>query len=127
MKNYKFVNQPLQASTCRPSTVSIKGMANENWQDYGNNRRPVLTNKRLRQKGQGLIEYIILVAIIAVASIGIVRALGQVTSTQLANITLSLQGKAARKIDTGRVQESLYSKKDLSDFTRNSSRSANGN
>ncbi len=79
------------------------------------------------QKGQGLIEYIILVAIIAVASIGIVRALGQVTSAQLANITLSLQGKAGRKVDTGQVHESLYSKKDLSDFTRNSSQSANGN
>lgn len=83
-------------------------------------------NNLKQQRGQGLIEYIILVAIIAVASIGIVRTLGQVTSSQLANITLSLQGKAGRKVDTGRVHDSLYSKKDLSDFTRNSSQSANG-
>ncbi len=89
-------------------------------------KRPPL-QKKLNQKGQGLIEYIILVAIIAVASIGVVRALGQVTSTQLANITLSLQGKASRKVNSNSVHESLYSKKDLSDFTRNSSQSANGN
>lgn len=82
-------------------------------------------SNKSRQKGQGLVEYIILVAIIAVGSIGVVRVLGQVTSSQLANITLSLQGKGGRKIDTGRVHDSLYSKKDLSDFTRNTSKGAN--
>lgn len=82
------------------------------------------SNKKT-QKGQGLIEYIILVAIIAVASIGIVRTLGHVATTQLANITLALQGKAGRKLQPTSVHESLYSKKDLSDFTRNASTSAN--
>lgn len=80
---------------------------------------------RKNQKGQGLIEYIILVAIIAVASIGVVRALGQVTSMQLANITLALQGKGSRKIDQNTIHEGLYSKKDLSSFTRNSSQQNN--
>ena len=78
-----------------------------------------------KQRGQGLVEYIILVAIIAIASLGIVRALGHVTSTQLANITLSLQGKSARKIKSQKVGRSLYSKKDLSNFTTNSSKDAN--
>lgn len=82
-------------------------------------------NLKNQQRGQGLIEYVILVAIIAVASIGILRTLGHVTSTQLANVTLALQGKSARKIQSSAVQESLYKKKDLSDFTRNSSENAN--
>lgn len=77
-------------------------------------------NKK-KQTGQGLIEYIILVAIIAVASIGIVRSLGQVTSTQFANITQAMQGKGSRKLETERLNENLYKKKDLSDFTSNSS------
>lgn len=86
------------------------------------NTKKTVPNKKPRQdKGQGLIEYIILVAIIAVASIGIVRSLGQVTYTQFANITQAMQGKAGRKLETGAVNSNLYKKKDLSDFTSNSS------
>lgn len=77
------------------------------------------------QKGQGLIEYIILVALIAIASIGVMRVLGQTAQTQLANITLSLQGGAqARKIANPQVNPTVYSKKDLSDFMKNSSKDA---
>lgn len=86
------------------------------------NTNNTIPNKKPRKdKGQGLIEYIILVAIIAVASIGIVRSLGQVTYTQFANITQAMQGKAGRKLDTGAINSNLYKKKDLSDFTSNSS------
>lgn len=77
---------------------------------------------KLNNKGQGLIEYIILVALIAVASIGIVRVLGQSTSVQLTNITNSLQGGRKVKVAPARVTESLYSKKDLSDFMTNSTK-----
>jgi pilus assembly protein Flp/PilA len=91
-----------------------------------NQKNKALTKKNKKnQKGQGLIEYIILVAIIAVASIGVVRSLGHVTSMQLANITLALQGKGSRKIEQNTVHEGLYSKKDLSSFTRNSSQQNN--
>ncbi len=75
---------------------------------------------KTKQKGQGLVEYIILVAIIAVASIGIVRTLGEVTSIQFANITQSLQGGNGSEIKTNPVNANLYKKKDLSDFTSNS-------
>ncbi|MCO5114336.1 MAG: Flp family type IVb pilin [Bdellovibrionaceae bacterium] len=75
------------------------------------------------QKGQGLIEYIILVALIAIASIGVMRVLSQTANTQLANITNSLQGGAqARKIAAPQVSETLYSKKDLSDFMKNATK-----
>ncbi len=82
-----------------------------------------LTNIKVdKQRGQGLTEYLILVALIAVASIGIIRILGQTTQAQLANITLSLQGKSGRKVQSKSVRESLYSEKDLSDFMKNSSK-----
>ena len=74
------------------------------------------------QKGQSLTEYLILVALVAVSSIGIVRMLGQTTRAQLANITSSLQGKAS-SAEINEVKESHYSQKDLSDFMKNSTRS----
>lgn len=77
------------------------------------------------QKGQGLIEYIILVALVAVGSIGVVRVLGQTTTAQLSNITLSLQGGNNRaKVNSSQVTESLYSKKDLSDFMKNTTKTS---
>ena len=43
-------------------------------------------------RGQGLVEYLILVALIAVASIGLVRVLQTAVNAQLANVVLSLEG-----------------------------------
>lgn len=67
------------------------------------------------QRGQGLVEYLILVALMAVASIGIVRVLNQTVSAKLASATLALQGKK-KSITAETVTEGLYEKKDLSDF-----------
>lgn len=73
------------------------------------------------QKGQGLVEYLIIVALVAVATIGIMRTLGQNTSAQFANITYALQGsnKKARK---DQVNKTATEKKDLSDFMSGASR-----
>lgn len=67
------------------------------------------------QNGQGMVEYLIIVALIAVATIGIVRVIGQNTSAQFANIAYALQGKegTARK---EQVRERDFKKRDLSDF-----------
>lgn len=65
--------------------------------------------------GQGLIEYLIISALIAVACIGIVRVLGHTISIQFANITNSLQG-VQNKIQTEKVSDSHYKKRDLSNF-----------
>ncbi len=67
------------------------------------------------QRGQGLVEYLIIVAIMAIATIGIMRVVGQNTSAQFANIAYALQGKdsSARK---EQVQARDFKKKDLSDF-----------
>jgi Flp pilus assembly pilin Flp len=69
------------------------------------------------QKGQGLTEYLILVAILAVASIGIVRVFGQTITSQFTNITYAIQGNAKEiKPTTIKVDKSLHSNKDLSNF-----------
>ena len=84
------------------------------------------------QKGQGLVEYLIIVALMAVATIGIVRVMGQTVSAKFATITYALQGsKKSAKVE--RVQDNQYKKKDLSNFfdgvgdSSNSSQSENRN
>jgi pilus assembly protein Flp/PilA len=70
---------------------------------------------RLNQKGQGLIEYLIIVALMAVATIGIVRVLGQTVSAKFATATYALQGtRKAVRVES--VDDSLHKKKDLGNF-----------
>ncbi|MBI4041454.1 MAG: hypothetical protein HY390_06280 [Deltaproteobacteria bacterium] len=72
-------------------------------------------NKNL---GQSMIEYIILVAIVAVASLGIVKILGNTIHVKLSQITLALQGKKsqARSLRPHEVQPKHYEPKSLEDF-----------
>lgn len=68
-------------------------------------------------RGQGLTEYVILVALIAIASLGIVEVLGSTINTKLAAITNKLQGKnAAILSEPEEVREKLYRKRNLKDF-----------
>jgi Flp pilus assembly pilin Flp len=72
--------------------------------------------QRIRNsRGQGLIEYLIITALIAVACIGIMRVLGNTVNVQFANITKGLQGESG-KVKTEKVEERHYKKRDLSDF-----------
>ncbi len=72
------------------------------------------------KNGQGLTEYLILVALISVSAIGITRVLGQTVSAQLANVTGALQGRGTdRRINT--INRSMYSEKDFSNFSENAS------
>ena len=67
------------------------------------------------QRGQGLVEYLIIVALVAVAAMGVMRVVGQNTSAQFANISYALRGekKQARK---AQISESQMKTKDLGDF-----------
>lgn len=70
---------------------------------------------RLRNaKGQGLIEYLLLVALMAIATIGILKVLNRTVQTQFANVTNALQGE--HKVRHEKVTDSDYRKKDMSDF-----------
>ena len=72
-------------------------------------------NKKRKQKGQGLIEYLILVALMGVASIGVIRALNQTIKARFASAVYALQGKP-KKVKTESLREQDYKKSDLSDF-----------
>lgn len=68
-----------------------------------------------KQSGQGLIEYIILVALVAVAAIGFVRIFQKNLNTQLANVTNAISGKEYRK-HSGEAVTGTIDKKDFGNF-----------
>ncbi len=73
--------------------------------------KPLLLNK----KGQGLIEYLILIALMGVATIGIIRTLNQTVKSRFANAIYALQGKN-QKAKTHTMKKEEYKRSDLSDF-----------
>ena len=79
------------------------------------NTKPAALNKKRKQKGQGLIEYMILVALMGVASIAIIRVLNQTVKSRFASAVYALQGKQ-KKAKSESVKERDYQKSDLNDF-----------
>ena len=71
------------------------------------------------QRGQGLMEYLILVALVTVASIGVVRVVGSNISRQYAKINKSL-GSEDRSPQLLTVDQDDLQKKDLSNFMNGS-------
>ncbi len=69
------------------------------------------------QRGQGLIEYLIIVALMGVATIAIVRTMSQVVLNRFAHISHALQGKSGGPPPVD-VNKSAYQKRDLSDFMK---------
>ena len=72
-------------------------------------------SKKIGQKGQGLIEYLILIALMGVATIGVIRVLNQTIKSRFATAIYALQG-SSKKAKTESVKETHYKKTDLSDF-----------
>lgn len=71
----------------------------------------LLQNKR----GQSLIEYLVLVCLIAVGSMAVIRVVGKNVRVQFANISRALGGDDD-KLEYEKVGTSDYSKRDFSDF-----------
>ena len=73
-------------------------------------------------KGQGMIEYIILVSVIAVVSLGIVKILGNTITKKLTQITYALQGKSeeAKTIKDPQIREKHWKQRDMDDFYESS-------
>ena len=70
---------------------------------------------RHNSKGQALIEYLILVALMAVASIGVIRSINHVVNSHFVEIDYALRGqKKVMKKD--QVDQNLKNKRDLSNF-----------
>ena len=72
-------------------------------------------SKKINQKGQGLIEYLILIALMGVATIGIMRTLNQTVKARFANAIYALQGRS-QKAKTQSVNKKDFQKSDLSNF-----------
>lgn len=53
--------------------------------------------KRTRQRGQGMTEYIIIVALVAVAAIAVYQSFGRVIRSQTAAIANELAGESSNK------------------------------
>jgi len=48
---------------------------------------------KIRQRGQGMSEYLIIVALIAVAAIGVVGFMGDTVSNQMASMAMEISGE----------------------------------
>ena len=71
--------------------------------------------KHLNEKGQGLIEYLIIVALVAVAGIAVMKVVGQNVQAQFSNVAKAIQGESG-KVSMDEITETHYKKKDMSDF-----------
>ena len=58
-------------------------------------RKFLLSRRQRRQRGQGMTEYIVVVALIAVAAIGIYTLFGQTLRNQTAGLALEMSGQDA--------------------------------
>ncbi len=68
-------------------------------------------------RGQGLIEYLILVALVAVASIGVLRSINHVVNSKFIEVDYALRGQTVR-LRKESVDRGLAEKRDLSNFMR---------
>jgi len=73
----------------------------------------------LNRKGQGLIEYLILVCLVSVAAIAVVSVVGQNVRARFANISSALHGKKGQqKLEAASEQE--YKIRGFDDFNESS-------
>ena len=77
----------------------------------------LFTSKLVRsKKGQGLVEYLILVALIAVGTIAVIKVVGQNITKQYERVNRSLGANGSSEITLDGVAESQLKRKDLSNF-----------
>ncbi len=68
------------------------------------------------QKGQSLVEYLIIVALVGISTIAVMKAVGQNINVQYAKIVKALGGDVEGSPKAAPVSESMYRKKDLRNF-----------
>lgn len=72
--------------------------------------------KKLNNRGQSLLEYLLLTALIAISTVSILRVMGHSISAKFAQTTKIIQGRRVGEVQIESVKESHYRKKDMSDF-----------
>lgn len=69
------------------------------------------------QRGQGMVEYVVLVALIGVATVGTVRLLQHTIKVNLANVVHGLQSDESKRREAfERVTDDHIRKSDFKDF-----------
>lgn len=71
-----------------------------------------------KTNGQGMVEYMILVALIAAGTIGVVRVVGYNIGAQYENINRALGAKTSNQLEIKNTEQGQLNKKDLSDFLK---------
>lgn len=71
---------------------------------------------KLNHQGQGLVEYLIIVALVAVASIGLIRALSHNVKVQFGKITNEIGGEPRSSFKTEIVKGEDVEKPTLKNF-----------
>ena len=74
-----------------------------------------MKNPVKNKKGQGLIEYLIIVAIVAVGSMSVIKIVGGNLDAQFAKVAYALGGKG-KPGEPHEILESSYKKRDFSNF-----------
>jgi Flp pilus assembly pilin Flp len=74
-----------------------------------------LENLKQNERGQGLIEYLVIVALMGVATIAIVRSLSQTVESRFASVTYALQG-VKKSVAYDKIEDTSFKKKDLGNF-----------
>ncbi len=72
------------------------------------------------KKGQGMIEYLIIVAIIAVGSISVVKVVGANLDVQFARVAQALGGANTKTVKAHQITDQMTRKKDLGSFFEDS-------
>lgn len=75
-----------------------------------------LTRNLKNKRGQSLIEYLVIVAIVAVGTMSIVRVVGKNVSVQFANVAKALGSGDDNQLKAEKLDSKMYSKKDLGNF-----------
>lgn len=68
------------------------------------------------RRGQGLIEYLVIVAIMAVGTMAIIRVLNQTVQAKFARVTQALQNSRAADAQVETVTERHFKKRDMGNF-----------
>ena len=70
----------------------------------------------MNQKGQSLVEYLIIVALVGVSTIAVIRAVGQNVNVQFSKVAKALGGEVEGSPKAAAITEQMYKKKDLKNF-----------
>lgn len=76
------------------------------------------------QRGQGLVEYLIIVSLMAVACIAVVRGLSQVVESRFKTVAHGLQGD--KKVEKVQLEDGLTRRKDMGNFADGVEGTGNG-